>query len=121
MAYSDAFKNILADPPNAGTLDSPDAFADGTNPVCGDRLQLSLRITDDRITHARFLAYGCPPTIVCGSALASTLEGRTLDEAAAITRQDLINLIGGLPARKHHAAALAVETLRDTLDAFRDK
>lgn len=119
MPYSDAFKNILADPPNAGTLDEADAFAEQTNPVCGDALQLSLRITDGRITHARFLAYGCPPTIVCGSALASTLEGKTLEEAAMITRQDVINLIGGLPARKHHAAALAVETLREALERLR--
>ena len=115
MAYSDTFKDHLANPRNAGALEGADAEAEQTNPVCGDRLRLALRVRGGRIEAARFLAYGCPPTLVCGSALAAMLEGMTPEEAARITRAEITEAAGGLPARKQHAAALAVETLREAL------
>ncbi|HYO62782.1 MAG TPA: iron-sulfur cluster assembly scaffold protein [Pyrinomonadaceae bacterium] len=117
MTYSERFKDHLANPRRAGTLDSPDARAEQTNPVCGDRLILSLRLRGRRVEAARFLAYGCPPTIACGSALAELLEGMTVAEARALTRQDIARAAGGLPPRRQHAAALALETLHAALDA----
>jgi NifU-like protein involved in Fe-S cluster formation len=115
VAYSDTFKEHLANPRNAGTLEGADAEAEQVNPVCGDRLRLALRVRGGRVEAARFLAYGCPPTIVCGSALAGMLEGMTLDEAARVTRAAITEAAGGLPARRQHAAALAFETLREVL------
>ena len=91
-------------------------LAEETNPVCGDRLRLSLRIRDGRIEAARFLAYGCPPTLACGSVLAEMLEGITVDDAMKLTRKEIVSALGGLPARKQHAAALAIETLHAAID-----
>ena len=118
MPYSETFKDHLANPRNAGELKDADAVAEQVNPVCGDRLKLSLRVRGGRIEAARFLAYGCPPTLACGSALAEMLEGKTVEEAARLTRQDITRAAGGLPARKQHAAALAVETLHAALGAM---
>ena len=115
MPYSAVFKDHLAHPRHAGQLADADATAELTNPACGDRLRLALRIHEGRIIAARFLAYGCPPTLACGSALTEMLEGMLIDEAARITRQQLIHALGGLPARKSHAAALAIETLQAAL------
>ena len=115
MAYSETFKDHLANPRNAGVLDDADAEAEQSNPVCGDRLRLALRVRGGRVEAARFLAYGCPPTLACGSALAGMLEGMTVEEAAGIDRARIVEAAGGLPARKGHAAALAVETLREAL------
>ena len=118
MSYSAAFRDHLANPRNAGELEEADAVAELTNPVCGDRLRLGLRARGGRVEAARFLAYGCAPTLACGSALAAMLEGMTLDDAARIGRQDVARAAGGLPARKGHAAALAVETLHAALRAL---
>jgi NifU-like protein involved in Fe-S cluster formation len=115
MPYSDTFKDHLANPRHGGELSDANAVAEETNPVCGDRLRLSLRVHGGRIEAARFLAYGCPPTLVCGSALAEMLEGLSVGNALALTRQDLIDAIGGLSSRKQHAAALAIETLHSVL------
>ena len=111
MAYSVQFKDHLAHPRNAGELPDATVVADEKNPVCGDRLRLSLRVENDRIETARYLAYGCPPTLVCGSVLTELIIGKTIEEARSFTRADLLNAIGGLPSRKHHAASLAIETL----------
>jgi NifU-like protein involved in Fe-S cluster formation len=96
-------------------LEGADAAAELTNPICGDRLRLTLRVAGGSITAARFLAYGCPPTVACGSALMELIQGKTVEEAARVTREELTSALGGLPARKGHAAALAVETLRTAL------
>ena len=116
MSYSAKFKEHLAHPRNAGELPEANAIADETNPICGDRLRLSLIIKDDHIEAARYLAYGCPPTLVCGSILTELISGKTTAEAKQITRADLLDAVGGLPKRKHHAAALAIETLNTALE-----
>ena len=113
--YSDIFKDHLANPRNAGDLPDANAIAEETNPVCGDRLRLSLRIINDRIELARFLAYGCPPTLACGSAIAEMIQGMTIDAATSLTRNEVIAAVGGLPSRKQHAASLAIETLQSAL------
>ena len=116
LSYSALCKDHLAKPRNAGELADANAVAEEINPVCGDRLRLSLRVRKGRIEAARFLAYGCPPTLVCGSVLTEQLEGKTVGEAMRLTRKDLLDAVGGLPARKQHAAALAIETLRVALE-----
>jgi NifU-like protein involved in Fe-S cluster formation len=115
LAYSELFKDHLTNPRNAGELADANAIAEETNPVCGDRLRLSLRISNGRIEAARFLGYGCPPTLACGSVLSEMLEGMTITEAANLTREAIVRGLGGLPARKRHAASLAIETLHAAL------
>jgi len=111
VPYSATFKDHLAHPRNAGELPEANVIAEESNPVCGDRLRLSLAIHNGRIEAARYLAYGCPPTLVCGSVLTELIQGKTITEVKNLTRAELLNAIGGLPSRKHHAAALAIEAL----------
>jgi nitrogen fixation protein NifU and related proteins len=115
VPYSATFKNHLAHPRNVGELPEATVVAEQSNPVCGDRLRLSLIVRDDRIETVRFLAYGCPPTLVCGSVLTELISGKTTAEAKTLTRNDLLDAIGGLPSRKHHAAALAIAALDQAL------
>ncbi|MDT4898844.1 MAG: nitrogen fixation protein NifU [Acidobacteriota bacterium] len=117
MSYSTTFKDHIANPRNAGELTDATSVAEETNPVCGDRLRLSLLVRNNRIEAARFLAYGCAPTLACGSVLAEMLEGMRVEDAALLTRQEITRSLDGLPARKGHAAALAIETLRAALKA----
>ena len=115
MPYSPTFKDHIANPRNAGELPDANATGEETNPVCGDRLRLSFRVRAGRIEAAAFLAYGCPPTLVCGSVLTELIIGKTVAEAMLLTRSDLVTRVGGLPSRKQHAAALAIETLQSAL------
>ena len=114
--YSRIFKDHIDRPRNAGELPDANAVSEEVNPVCGDRLRLMLRIRDRRIEAAGFLAYGCPPTLVCGSMLTELLTGKTVDEAMRLSRAELVAAVGGLPSRKQHAAALAIEALRSAIE-----
>jgi len=117
VSYSSVFKDHIARPRNSGELHDANAVAEQTNPVCGDRLRLSLRIRAGQVDAARFLAYGCPATIACGSAITTLIEGKPVKAAMKLSRRDLIEALDGLPARKQHAAALAIETLRTAIEA----
>src|SRR5688572_868224 len=107
LTYSSTFKDHLAHPRNVGELSGATATAEETNPICGDRLRLSLLVREERIEDVKYLAYGCPPTLVCGSVLTELIQGEEISQALAMTKADLLNAIGGLPSRKHHAASLA--------------
>ena len=115
MPYSETFKDHIAHPRNAGELADANAIAEETNPVCGDRLRLSLRVRNGRIEAARFLAYGCAPTLACGSVLAEMIERMTIDDALRLGRKEVVTAVGGLSPQKQHAAALAIETLRSAI------
>lgn len=115
--YSEAFKDHITNPRNAGELADANLSGEQTNPVCGDRLRLTLRVREEVIEAAGFLAYGCPPTLVCGSVLTEMVIGKSLQEAMLLTRGNLTAAIGGLPSRKQHAAALAIETLRSAIES----
>jgi nitrogen fixation NifU-like protein len=121
MSYSELFKDHIAHPRNAGELSDANAVAEETNPVCGDRLRLSLRIDHEKIEAARFLAYGCAPTLACGSMLAEIIEGASVADANKLTRKQIVDALGGLSPQKQHAAALAIETLQRALQSFRTK
>src|ERR1051325_1311363 len=117
LSYSATFKDHIAHPRNAGELSDANAVAEETNPVCGDRMRLSLRIRNGRIEAARFLAYGCAPTLACGSVLAEMLDGISLEKASELTKNEIVSVLGGLSPQKQHAAALAIETLRSAIKA----
>jgi len=98
-------------PRNAGLLDSPDATVQLENPACGDVLKLIAKIANRRIVQITFQAKGCVPAIACGSALTELLSGKTLAEGAKISRDDLLEKLGGLPDASQHASHLAMDAL----------
>lgn len=98
-------------PRNPGIVSSPDAVAQVENPVCGDVLKLTARISQERFAEIRFLAKGCVPAMACASALTELLEGKTVAEASALKREDLVRRMGGLPEASTHASHLAMDAL----------
>jgi nitrogen fixation protein NifU and related proteins len=117
LTYSATFKDHLARPRNVGEVSEATAVAEEINPMCGDRLRLSLSVRDERIEDVKYLAYGCPPTLVCGSVLTELIQGKKTSQAIQLTKAELVRAVGGLPTRKHHAAALAIETLHAALSS----
>ena len=113
--YSAQVLDHFQNPRNPGTVANPDAAAQLDNPACGDVLKLTLRIENGRITEIRFLAKGCVPAIACGSALTELVEGRTVEEARTVKREELVDAVGSLPEASSHASHLAMDTLAKAL------
>lgn len=114
--YSAKLLDQFQNPRNTGEVEAPDSSARLENPACGDILELSLRLektTVDRarIAEIRFRAKGCVPTIACGSALTELIQGKRVEEARQLSREELVRKVGGLPPASVHASHLAMDTL----------
>ena len=109
--YSSQVLDHFQNPRNTGEVAHPDASAQIENPACGDVLKLTLRIRQGRIEEIRFLAQGCVPAIACASLLTELVQGKTIDEAGHLRREELVQGLGGLPLASTHASHLAMETL----------
>ena len=109
--YSPQVLDHFEHPRNPGTVDSPDAVAQVENPVCGDILKLTARISQGRISEIKFLVKGCVPAMACASAVAEFMEGKSLADASALQREGLVKMLGGLPETSTHAAHLAMDAI----------
>ena len=107
--YSTQVLDHFERPRNAGLVNSPNATVQVENPVCGDVLKLTARISQGRIMEIKFLAQGCVPAMACASAIAEFLEGKSLAQAAELKREELVLKLGGLPEASTHASHLAID------------
>jgi len=110
--YSDRLLDHFEHPRNSGELAQAGRRVRVENPVCGDILELAVRLEGGRIADIRFRAKGCVPAMACGSAVTELASGRTIAEANHISREDVTLAVGGLPPASGHAAQLAVDALR---------
>lgn len=113
----DHFKNAR----NSGELPGANAVVRVENPVCGDMLELSLRVDDQFILAARFRAKGCVPTIACASRLTEMIQGAALSDALTISRESMIESLGGIPEGSLHAAQLSLDALHSALKSISDR
>lgn len=118
--YSPRLLDHFQHPRNAGEVANPDALGQVENPACGDILKLTLKVTNGRIAEIRFLAKGCVPAMACGSALTELVQGRTVEEAQKLRREEIIEAVGGLPEASSHASQLAVDALAKAIRQLND-
>jgi nitrogen fixation NifU-like protein len=79
---------------------------------CGDSMEIYLKIKDDRIGKVSFYTDGCGSSIACGAVAAQLATGRSIDEAALIGGDTILEVLNGLPEKECHCAYLAAETLQ---------
>ena len=102
-------------------MENPDATGEVGNIRCGDIMKLYLKIDKDVITDIKFETLGCAAAIATTSILTDLAKGKTLDEALKITREDIVNELGGLPTIKIHCSVLATEALQKAVEEYRKK
>ncbi|MBE9508326.1 MAG: iron-sulfur cluster assembly scaffold protein [Chloroflexi bacterium] len=105
-------------PSNVGRMSEPDAYGK-VRSWCGDAMEFYLRLNGDRIEEVKFMTDGCGPTLASGNTLARLVEGRTLEEASAVTPEEVIEALDGLPRESVHCAELAVSTLQNAIFNWR--
>ena len=116
--YSDCVRRLVAELPNSGFLEGATHHARVENPVCGDVVELFLRIEEGQVQSCRFRASGCPAAIAASAAVTILSEDMPVQSCLKIGVEDVLNYLGGLPTHKKHGAELAVEVLKRSLTAF---
>jgi len=116
--YSDLVIEHFSNPHNVGTMDDPDGYGKVGSPVCGDIMELYLRIAEGKIVDAKFRTFGCAAAIASSSIATDMIKGLTLQEAAELTDQKVVSALGGLPEAKIHCSVLAASALYAALEDY---
>jgi len=101
----------------------PDADGVGTvgNPICGDMMQIFIKVKDNRLEDVKFKTFGCGAAIATSSMITELAKGKTIEEALKITRADVADALEGLPPIKMHCSNLAADGLRVAIEDYLKK
>jgi len=118
--YSEKTLDHFRNPRNVGTLEGDDvAVGRVGNPVCGDLMEMYVRVKDDRIDDIKFQTFGCGSAVATSSMITELVMGKTLDEALEVSRADVADALDGLPPIKMHCSNLAADALHDAIKNWR--
>lgn len=118
--YSEKTLDHFRNPRNVGTLEGDDiAVGRVGNPVCGDLMEMYVRIKDEHIDDIKFQTFGCGSAVATSSMVTELVMGKTLDEALEVTRADVADALDGLPPVKMHCSNLAADALHDAIKNWR--
>lgn len=110
--YTAQEKEHFLNPRNLGELENPTVIGEAGSMAGGEALKLFLNLDENEvIREARFQVFGSPTAIASCSVLTGLLDGRHIDEAAAISVEDIAGGLGGLPEERMHAPMLALQAL----------
>ena len=120
--YSEKVMDHFRNPRNVGTLEGKHvAKGKVGNPVCGDLMEFTIKVNDNRIDDVKFKTFGCGSAVATASMITELAKGKTLDDALKITRKDVADELDGLPPVKMHCSNLAADALRDAIGNYQKK
>lgn len=115
MEYSEKVMDHFMNPRNVGVIEDADGVGRTGNPVCGDLMEMSIKIDHDVITDIKFRTFGCGAAIATSSMATELIKGKTIDDALEISNRAIAEALDGLPPIKMHCSVLAADALRATL------
>lgn len=113
--YNDTVMENFLHPKNVGELENPDGTGVYGSPVCGDMMQIQIKVDNDVITDAKFKTFGCGSAIASSSIATSMIIGKTVEEALELTNKEIVNELGGLPPVKIHCSVLADKAIKNAI------
>lgn len=118
MLYTEKVMDHFNNPRNVGVIEDADGIGEVGNPTCGDMMKISIKVADDHISDVKFQTLGCGAAIATSSIVTEMAKGMSLSDAVGITKQQVADELGGLPAAKMHCSVLATDGLKKAVDDF---
>ncbi len=119
--YSPKVMDHFRSPHNVGEIDAPDGVGHIGNPVCGDIMELYIKVKDNIITDVKFKTFGCGAAIATSSMVTDLVKGKTIEEALKISNRTVVEALDGLPPAKLHCSVLAEDALKAAIDDYLKK
>ena len=122
MLYSDKVMDHFNNPRNVGVIEDADGVGEVGNPVCGDIMKITFKVDEnEKLDDVKFQTLGCGAAIATSSIVTEMAKGMTLEQAAAISKQEVADELGGLPPAKMHCSVLATDGLKVAVDDYLKK
>jgi nitrogen fixation NifU-like protein len=121
MEYSELVIEHFQNPRNVGAIEDADGVGKMGSPVCGDLMEIYIKVDNNHIADIKFRTFGCGAAIASGSMASEMIKGKSLPEAEALTDEDVAQALGGLPEKKMHCSNLAASTLHKAIEDYRNK
>lgn len=124
--YSKKVMEHFRSPRNMGTIKNPDGVSTVGNPTCGDMMRLFIKVGkktngQEFIKDIKFQTLGCGAAIATSSMVTTLVKGKPVVEAEKITKETIVEALGGLPTVKIHCSLLADEALKEAIKDYRAK
>ena len=119
--YNETVMDHFQNPRNTGEIENADGIGKVGNPNCGDVMMLYIKVENNRLVDIKYKTFGCAAAIATSSAASELMLGKTLDEAIALTKQDLVDYLEGLPERKIACSTLAPDALKAAIEDYRSR
>ena len=119
--YSEKVMEHFRNPRNVGEIKNPDGIGHVGNPVCGDIMEMYIKVENNIIVDAKFKTFGCGAAIATSSMVTELVKGKTVDEALKISNRAVVEALGGLPHIKMHCSVLAEEALKSAINDYLKK
>ena len=121
VGYSKKVMDHFTNPRNVGVIKNPDGYGKVGNPVCGDLMEMYIKVEKDIIKDIKFKTFGCGSAIATSSMVTELAIGKHVDEALEITRNDVADELDGLPPQKMHCSNLAADALHAAIEDYKKK
>ncbi|MCZ6584244.1 MAG: iron-sulfur cluster assembly scaffold protein [Thaumarchaeota archaeon] len=107
-------------PLNFGKLENPDVTYHDSNPLCGDSIDIDLKIKEDKISDIKFHGKGCAICMACSSVLTELTKGKSIDDVKKINKNDILSELGleHLQAVRIKCALLSLKVLKYALYSY---
>lgn len=120
MLYSKKVMEHFTKPKNVGVVEDYDGIGIVGNPKCGDTMEITIKVKDDKIADIKFRTFGCASAIATSSMTTVMAKGMTIEEALKLSRNDVANELDGLPAHKMHCSNLAADALHKAIENYQE-
>ncbi len=120
-SYSEKVMEHFRNPRNVGEMENPDGIGHVGNPICGDIMELYIKVENNIIVDAKFKTFGCGAAIATSSMVTELVKGKSVDEALKISNRAVAEALGGLPKIKMHCSLLAEEGLKSAINDYLTK
>lgn len=118
--FSAAVIDHFTNPRNCGRLADPDVAAFVGNPVCGDQILLTARVSGEAVSDIAFEAFGCSASLAVASILTERLSGMPVPDIAGIDQVQVADWAGGLGPDQQHVAVLGADVAHRLAENCRD-
>ncbi|MCK4353120.1 Fe-S cluster assembly scaffold protein NifU [candidate division WOR-3 bacterium] len=118
LEYTDKVIEHFRNPRNVGVIENPDGIGKVTSPICGDIMELYIKVKDNIIVDAKFQTFGCAAAVASSSILTEIIIGKPVKEALKITNKRIVKALGGLPKEKLHCSVLAEDGVKSAIEDY---